>query len=75
MPPWGIRMVEIGASLREEVWIVSRPQGVAGGRPHVVPVRLSDSEKALVEYRRGGLTASAYIRMLISRDGNRSQER
>lgn len=44
---------------------MGRPKSVAGGRPHVVAVRLSAVEKAHVDQARGSMTAGEYLRYLL----------
>lgn len=43
---------------------MGRMKSTAGGRPHVVAVRLSDAELADLDARRGSLDRSAWLRYL-----------
>lgn len=45
---------------------MARPNSTAGGRPHIVSIRLSDREKAALDQQRGTSSPAAYIRSLIA---------
>lgn len=44
---------------------MAAPRSTAGGRPHVVAVRLSDSEVEQVDAARGSLSRSMYLRKVL----------
>lgn len=44
---------------------MARPQQVAGGRPNVVAVRLSDKELEALEEMKGSLLKGEYLRFLL----------
>lgn len=46
---------------------MGRPRSTAGGRPVVVPVRLSNAEAADLDSARGSLTRSEYLRFVLLR--------
>lgn len=52
---------------RVEVVAVPRTRSTPGGRPVVVAVRLSNSEAADLDARRGHLDRSAFLRWLLLR--------
>lgn len=44
---------------------MARPKDVAGGRPHMIAVRLSEREMALIDGKRGALSRSAFVRWAV----------
>jgi hypothetical protein len=46
---------------------MGRPKSTAGGRPVVVPVRLSLAEAEDLDARRGSLTRSEFLRFVLLR--------
>lgn len=45
---------------------MARPQSVAGGRPHVVTIRLSEAEMRKMNALKGSLKAAEFFRLLLN---------
>lgn len=45
--------------------MMARNPDVAGGRPHVLTLRVTTEELARIERARGGLSRSAFIRLVL----------